>query len=136
MEYEKNILNHIERLTAYDWPGNVRELRNMLERLSLTVDDSIREIEEIPDAFFKSSRQSSRTKEGQVPPVIAKSIKEPEVSLKEQVRLMEKQIIQEAIDKYTKRRIENEFQSNLQNEQDNMENDFNLKMNLTQRARK
>lgn len=100
MEYEKNILNHIERLTAYDWPGNVRELRNMLERLSLTVDDSIREIEEIPDAFFKSSRQSSRTKEGQVPPVIAKSIKEPEVSLKEQVRLMEKQIIQEAIDKY------------------------------------
>ena len=45
-------------------------------------------------------------------------------------------IIEEAIDKYTKRRIENEFQSNLQNEQDNMENDFNLKMNLTQRARK
>ena len=45
-------------------------------------------------------------------------------------------IIEEAIDKYTKGRIENEFQSNLENEQNNMENDFNLKMNLTQRARK
>ena len=46
------------------------------------------------------------------------------------------QIIEEAIDKYTKRRIENEFSSNLENEQMNMENDFNLKMNLTKRARK
>ena len=45
-------------------------------------------------------------------------------------------IIEDAIDKYTKGRIENEFQSNLENEQNNMENDFNLKMNLTQRARK
>lgn len=90
----------LERLTAYDWPGNVRELRNMLERLTLTVDDSIREIEEIPDAFFGNGNYGSGKEEKQMMPPIAESAKESEVPLKEQVRLMEKQIIQKAIDKY------------------------------------
>ena len=45
------------------------------------------------------------------------------------------QIIEDAIDKYTKRRIENEFEENMINERLNMENDFVRKMQLTQRAR-
>ena len=45
-------------------------------------------------------------------------------------------IIEDAIDKYTKRRIENEFNNDLINEKEKMENDFNIRIKLTERARK
>ena len=45
-------------------------------------------------------------------------------------------IIEDAIDNYTKRRIENEFNNNLLNEKEQMENDFNIGIKLTERARK
>ena len=45
-------------------------------------------------------------------------------------------VIEDAIDKYTKRRFENEFKDNLMNEKEKMENDFNIGIKLTERARK
>ena len=44
-------------------------------------------------------------------------------------------IIEDAIDKYTKRRIENEFNNDLTNEKEKMENDFNINIKLTERGR-
>ena len=44
------------------------------------------------------------------------------------------QIIENAIDKYTQRRFENDFEENMLNERLNMENDFVRKMKLTERA--
>ena len=44
-------------------------------------------------------------------------------------------IIEDSIDKYTKRRIENEFKNNLINEKGIMENDFNTRIKLTERGR-
>ena len=44
-------------------------------------------------------------------------------------------IIEDAINKYTKRRIENEFNNDLTNEKEKMENDFNIRIKLTERGR-
>ena len=38
----------IDRLMRYDWPGNVRELENMIERLVLTVDKEVIQLEDLP----------------------------------------------------------------------------------------
>ncbi len=39
-------------LTAYPWPGNVRELENFMERLSILVDGSIVEVEDLPQKIL------------------------------------------------------------------------------------
>ena len=46
------------------------------------------------------------------------------------------QIVEDAINNYSKRRIENEFNNNLLTEKEKMENDFNIGIKLTERARK
>ena len=46
------------------------------------------------------------------------------------------QIVEDAINNYSKRRIENEFNNNLLTEKEKMENDFNICIKLTERARK
>ena len=45
-------------------------------------------------------------------------------------------IVEDAINNYSKRRIENEFNNNLLTEKEKMENDFNIGIKLTERARK
>ena len=46
------------------------------------------------------------------------------------------EIIENAINKYSQRRIENEFKENIQKEKHNMQIDYDLKMDLKERARK
>ena len=46
------------------------------------------------------------------------------------------EIIENAINKYSQKRIENEFKENIQKEKHNMQIDYDLKMDLKERARK
>ena len=51
-------------LTNYSWPGNVRELKNLIERLSISVEDDRIEASHIPSsylAFGEDRRRVSRT---------------------------------------------------------------------------
>ncbi|EGJ48877.1 sigma-54-dependent Fis family transcriptional regulator [Desulfocurvibacter africanus] len=45
----------LEALLRYDWPGNVREMENLLERLSIMVEDTHVDLEDIPPNFFLGS---------------------------------------------------------------------------------
>jgi two-component system nitrogen regulation response regulator NtrX len=42
-------------LVAYSWPGNVRELKNMLERLSILVPDSVIDVSHLPETLHAKS---------------------------------------------------------------------------------
>ena len=96
-------------LMAYDWPGNVRELRNFIERLVLTTDISVQEICDIPEAFLKqSAKQSTLMGEKDEQKMEAQRnlfyqegpILKEGVSLKKQVRDLERQLIDKAVVKY------------------------------------
>ena len=39
----------MELMVKYDWPGNIRELENMIERLSVLVENDIVEVEDLPE---------------------------------------------------------------------------------------
>jgi len=41
----------IELLMGVAWPGNVRELRNLLERLTVTVSETVISIDDLPDEY-------------------------------------------------------------------------------------
>ncbi len=41
----------LEILTGLDWPGNVRELRNLMERLTVTVNDTIIRVDDLPEEY-------------------------------------------------------------------------------------
>ncbi|MFH2093044.1 MAG: sigma-54 dependent transcriptional regulator [Pseudomonadota bacterium] len=48
-----------DALLAYDWPGNIRELENLIERISVLVEDPIIELKDLPDYI------SQKTSKGQ-----------------------------------------------------------------------
>ncbi len=43
--------NTLKLLTAYDWPGNVRELKNLMERLSIMVEQDHIHVADIPQPY-------------------------------------------------------------------------------------
>lgn len=90
----------LKQLAEYEWPGNVRELRNMLERLTLTVDDRIRVIEEIPETFIREKTYQKEETDRKTDQPDKKEAAEQELSFKEQIRMTEKEIIRKAIEQY------------------------------------
>lgn len=52
LRFSKEAMNALLR---YDWPGNVRELRNLIERLTILVNDDIVKISDLPDKFHIDS---------------------------------------------------------------------------------
>ncbi|MCP3875441.1 MAG: sigma-54-dependent Fis family transcriptional regulator [Desulfobacteraceae bacterium] len=48
-----------QAMISYDWPGNIRELENLIERLSVLVEDSIIELHELPDYITNNSPQNT-----------------------------------------------------------------------------
>ena len=46
-------------LLRYDWPGNVRELENLIERVSVLVDDQTIELHDLPENITNNSSQST-----------------------------------------------------------------------------
>lgn len=59
----------IQTLMAYSWPGNVRELRNLMERLVIMSDDSVAEINRIPQEMFDGEEAYYSTEPSENTPV-------------------------------------------------------------------
>lgn len=77
----------IEALEAYNWPGNVRELENIIERLVVIDDEPIVKRSDIVNALGKD--------------VFSIDISdESNITLKDAVNLLEKNIIEKALKKY------------------------------------
>jgi DNA-binding NtrC family response regulator len=53
----------MEKLMQYAWPGNVRELENLVERLSVLVEDPVIEVADLPERI-----------RGQVPAVLTSAV--------------------------------------------------------------
>lgn len=73
----------VTQLSCYDWPGNIRELINLTERLVVTVDQSLITLAQLPTEFS-----------------LRKYLKNNGHSLKEQVEMLERKLIDEAIEEY------------------------------------
>jgi len=74
-------------LINYDWPGNIREIMNLLERLIVTVDEPVIEIEHLPPKIKRSITAESEKK----------SLWRQQLSLKETLKELEEIIIEEAV---------------------------------------
>jgi PAS domain S-box-containing protein len=83
------MLSHevLETLQKYPWPGNVRELQNIVERLIVTIDNPLIEMEHLPEGFTVSAQSCSV----QVSDIIP---------MKEAIDLVEKQLLTLAKQKY------------------------------------
>jgi len=46
----------LDALVKYDWPGNVREMENLVERLSIMVEDERIDLGDIPPYFFSAGK--------------------------------------------------------------------------------
>lgn len=58
--YQKKTFSESVRqaLLRYDWPGNIRELENLVERVSVLVDDQTIELHDLPEYIADTSCQS------------------------------------------------------------------------------
>jgi len=50
----------LDALVKYDWPGNVREMENLVERLSIMVEDERIDLADIPPYFFTSGKPQAQ----------------------------------------------------------------------------
>ncbi len=48
----------LDALVKYDWPGNVREMENLVERLSIMVEDERIDLSDVPPYFFATGKPS------------------------------------------------------------------------------
>lgn len=55
--YESKLFSETARaaLLNYDWPGNIRELENLIERISVLVENQTVEMEDLPDYITQNS---------------------------------------------------------------------------------
>lgn len=88
-----DINKHIDQNTFYyfenyPWPGNIRELENIIENLVITSHDDCITKFDLPDKFFTQTSDESSIKSDKIIP------------LKDAVHLVEKNLINTAIEKY------------------------------------
>ena len=76
-----------EIFVAYDWPGNVRELENAIERAVIMSEGEVIEKESLPE-FLQNIQTQDLQPQGN-----------KDLTLKDAVKLSEKRIIEEALDK-------------------------------------
>lgn len=84
-----------EVLTNYEWPGNVRELENLIERIVLTMDDTVIYPEHLPFAFRQSIKESVGSEYWDLEKEIEGS---QNLNLKETLEKVEKHLIKRASD--------------------------------------
>ena len=85
----------MEALLRYNWPGNIRELINLVERLVVIIDDAVIEQRHLPADILTNPAQQRNTSEL----ADGGGLWQPSVSLKDTVAEIEKQIIEEALEK-------------------------------------
>ncbi len=81
----------MERLLKYPWPGNIRELENVVERLVVMSDDKQIVKDDLPEELLMESAAHSNTSE-----IIVSKL----IPLREATAIVEKQLIEKAIDEY------------------------------------
>lgn len=88
------ILSHstMERLQTYDWPGNVRELRNVVERLHISSESDLLDLE--GDELRQPPRRGDALSQPEEPPLPELDGKKP---LRELVAQYERQVIHRAV---------------------------------------
>lgn len=89
----------MELLLNYNWPGNIRELINLIERLTVTVDEPLIDLHHLAE-FSTNTDLMSLTKLAIERNQIAETqqrLWQPNRSLKDLVASLEKKIIEEAI---------------------------------------
>lgn len=95
-----------DKMKEYSWPGNVRELRNIIERVILTTETSVIEIQDIPSEFFLSDKNPisiSRQVHQQLKEVVKKGTDiqlKQGVPLKKQIEVIEDELIDQALAQY------------------------------------
>ncbi len=80
-----------EILLTYDWPGNVRELRNVVDQLMIYSSTNQVSVLDLPDEFLNCSSERPKTEDTSLPDGL---------TLKIMVQRFEKQLIEEALEKY------------------------------------
>ena len=81
----------IELLLTYSWPGNVRELENVLERLAVTSEGNVI----VADQLFEilNTENSHLKKEDAKNDYLRRFMSNPDLSLKEMLAIVEREII-------------------------------------------
>jgi len=77
----------MEQFMTYPWPGNVRELENVIERAILLASNNTLEISDLPSALTTKANSSSYL------------ATEGVSSIKEASRVLEKRLIEQALEK-------------------------------------
>jgi transcriptional regulator with GAF, ATPase, and Fis domain len=77
--------NARQTMLRYDWPGNIRELENLIERVSVLVEDDTIELHDLPDHIAETSSQS-------IPPSVA-AVFNNEIGFNEAVDLYQRSLI-------------------------------------------
>ena len=89
----------LEQLQNYSWPGNVRELKNVIERIFILSSPSDKVITNIADYFFMDSSKTEIRKTGKKASLNHYLLNE--MSLQESVEFYERNILREALEKYS-----------------------------------
>ena len=53
----------LELLTHYPWPGNIRELRNVIERLTVTVDATVIRVGHLPSEIAEAAASDGASRQ-------------------------------------------------------------------------
>lgn len=94
----------MDAFLTYNWPGNIRELMNLIEGLVVIVDDLSIELRHLPGEFSEwaggraSEMSHAGSKSVSHPAANNPNLWKPDTDLKQLVRDLEGQIIEEAID--------------------------------------
>lgn len=80
----------VDTLMSYEWPGNVRELEHLMERLVVTVEHDVIQVDDVPPAFVKSPARNQQEPAIQVNRIMP---------LKQAVRALEAELIRAAYER-------------------------------------
>lgn len=56
----------LDAVVKYEWPGNIRELENLIERLSVLVENPVIELSDLPENIVQNTRQHASVSIAQV----------------------------------------------------------------------
>lgn len=79
-------------LATYSWPGNVRELGNLVERLAIVMPEGVIDVDDLPPKYREAAPRAAE------PNNVAEAMQYGEQNLKEYLRSLEEDLIQQAFE--------------------------------------